>query len=140
MLARKTSQAILGVSRELINALDLVEDCFNRPGTKRLPRQAEKLLLFRFLDLFDRKITAALTAYLLLGLFATKYIGELQLQKLIDEAQTARFVDWPQAQANWTAAIEEARLLGKPQLTKKPNYNGNWQTHCKLRPRPPPLG
>ena len=100
--------------RELKSALALVSECLTNVNGRRLPRRAEKLLLFRFLDLFDKKITAALTAYLLLGLFATKYIGEMQLQKLIDEAQMARFVDWPQAQANYVAAIKQAEAIGKP--------------------------
>ena len=104
-------------ARELMSALTLVSDCFDSAlasKNKKLPRNAEKLLLFRFLDKFDRKITAALTAYLLLGLFATKYIGEIQLQKFIDEAQTARFFDWPQAQSNYKDAIKQATAIGKP--------------------------
>lgn len=104
-------------ARELMSALALVSDCFDSAlvsKNKKLPRNAEKLLLFRFLDKFDRKITAALTAYLLLGLFATKYIGETQLQKFIDEAQTARFVDWPHAQSNYKNAIKQATAIGKP--------------------------
>ncbi|MFA7338476.1 MAG: serine/threonine-protein kinase [Candidatus Obscuribacterales bacterium] len=104
-------------SRELMSALALVSECFDNAlssKSKKLPPKAEKLLLFRFLDRFDRKITAALTAYLLLGLFATKYIGETQLQKFIDEAQTARFVDWPHAQSNYKDAIKQATAIGKP--------------------------
>jgi serine/threonine protein kinase len=104
-------------ARELMSALALVSDCFDNALSSKntkLPRNAEKLLLFRFLDKFDRKITAALTAYLLLGLFATKYIGETQLQKFIDEAQTARFVDWPHAQSNYKDAIKQATAIGKP--------------------------
>ena len=104
-------------ARELMSALALVSDCFDNAlssKSKKLPPKAEKLLLFRFLDKFDRKITAALTAYLLLGLFATKYIGEIQLQKFIDEAQVARFVDWPHAQSNYKDAIKQATAIGKP--------------------------
>ena len=106
-----------GSVNELKRALNIIIECFDAAKiekVKRLPRKAEKLLLFRFLDRFDRKITAALTAYLLLGLFAVKYIGEIQLQKLIDEAQIARFVDWPLAQSNYKEAIKQAELIGKP--------------------------
>ena len=106
-----------GSVNELKSALNIIIECFDAAKiarVKRLPRKAEKLLLFRFLDRFDRKITAALTAYLLLGLFAVKYIGEIQLQKLIDEAQIARFVDWPLAQSNYKAAIKQGEAIGKP--------------------------
>lgn len=116
-LQKKASNRFTSV-RELMSALDLVADCFNHPGTRKLPRDAEKLLLFRFLNFFDKKITAILTAYLLLGLCATKYIGELQLQRYIDDGQLARNVDWPRAQTNFSAALSQADLLGKPPSLK----------------------
>lgn len=105
-----------------------MSDCFDNAlssKSKKLPPKAEKLLLFRFLDKFNRKITAALTAYLLLGLFATKYIGEIQLQKFIDEAQVARFVDWPHAQ--WKPkTLLNRRQQSESRLVYWPIFIGSW--------------
>ncbi len=40
--------------QELMNALNLVNDCICNGSTKKLPPKAEKLLLFRFIDLFRK--------------------------------------------------------------------------------------
>ncbi len=101
--------------RELSDALRLVSDCICDGSTRKLPHKAEKLLLFRFLDLFDKKIVACMFAYLILGLGSMKYLAEIQLQKYIDGAQLAVLAgNWPLAQSNWKLAIKQAESAKKP--------------------------
>jgi serine/threonine protein kinase len=116
-LQKKPSKRFRNI-HELVDALRLVNDCICGGSTKKLPRKAEKLLLFRFLEFFDKKIVACLFAYLLLGQLSIKYIGELQLQKFIDQAQMAKTWNFPLAQGYWRKAIQEAELLGKPPSLK----------------------
>jgi hypothetical protein len=100
---------------ELADALRLVSDCICAGSTRKLPHKAEKLLLFRFLDLFDKKIVACMFAYLILGLGSMKFLAELQLQKYIDGAQLAVMAgNWPLAQSNWKLAIKQAQWANKP--------------------------
>ena len=117
-LQRKPSKRF-GSARELAAALSMVQDCLLNGSKRRLPGKAERLLLFRFLDLFDRKIVACAFAYLCLGMFCVKYLGEIQLQKYIDEAQLA-LVDYnhDRAQNRWKAALRQAYLMGKPESLK----------------------
>ncbi len=100
--------------RELMDALRLVNDCIVDGSQRKLPRKAEKLLLFRFLDFFDKKILTCMSAYLILGLVSVAYIGELQLQKYIDEAQLAGALNVMMATSNWKAALKQAQLSNKP--------------------------
>ncbi len=101
--------------RELMDALRLVNDCIVDGSQRKLPRKAEKLLLFRFLDFFDKKILTCMSAYLILGLVSVAYIGELQLQKYIDEAQLAgNSLNVLMATSNWKAALKQAQLSNKP--------------------------
>ncbi|MBI2810516.1 MAG: tetratricopeptide repeat protein, partial [Candidatus Melainabacteria bacterium] len=101
--------------RELMDALRLVNDCIVDGSQRKLPRKAEKLLLFRFLDFFDKKILTCMSAYLILGLVSVAYIGELQLQKHIDEAQLAGgALNTLVATSNWKAALKQAQLSNKP--------------------------
>lgn len=100
--------------RELMDALRMVSDCICNGVTRKLPPRAEKLLLFRFLDFFDKKIVACMCAYLLLGLVCQKYVGELQLQKSIDDAQLAGRHHFPEASAAWRLALSQAEALHKP--------------------------
>ncbi len=104
-----------GSVRELSGALRLVNDCICGGSTRRLPAAAEKLLLFRFLDIFDRKIIACGFVYLLLGMLSVKFLGEMQLQKQIDAAQLAEMSgDQSRAQTHWKDAIRQADSMGKP--------------------------
>jgi serine/threonine protein kinase len=116
-LQKKPSKRFRNI-RELMDALRLVNDCICGGSKKKLPPKAEKLLLFRFLDIFDKKIVACMFAYLLLGLLSMKYIGELQLQKFIDEAQLARTWNPPLAQSYWRKAIQQAEWSDKPPSLK----------------------
>ncbi len=101
--------------RELMDALRLVDDCICGNSSKKLPPKAEKLLLFRFLDFFDRKIVACMFSYLLLGGLAVKYIGEIQLQKHIDQAQLSLMeANLVAAESSWKEAIAQADLSRKP--------------------------
>ncbi len=101
-------------TRELMDALRLVSDCIVNGNTRKLPPKAEKLLLFRFIDFFEKKIVVCMCTYLLLGLISFKYLGELQLQKYIDAAQLACGVNFPQATSNWKEALHVAQLSNKP--------------------------
>ena len=117
-LQKKPSKRFRNV-RELMDALRLVNDCICNGSTKKLPPHAEKLLLFRFLEFFDKKIVACLFSYLLIGGIAVKYIGEIQLQKNIDEAQLALLAsDYSLAQSRWKAAIQIAEACSKPESLK----------------------
>jgi serine/threonine protein kinase len=101
--------------REFMDALKLVNDCIVDGKAKKLPRKAEKLLLFRFLDLFDKKIVACAFIYLALGLASAKFVSEVQLQKNIDEGQLALIGgNLSLAQANWNSAINQAEIANKP--------------------------
>ena len=101
--------------RELMNALRLVNDCICNGDQKKLPPKAEKLLLFRFLDIFDKKIVACLFIYFTLGLCSAKYLAEVQLQKYIDQAQLAmQASNLDDAQSNWKAAIALSGFTNKP--------------------------
>lgn len=100
--------------RELLNALRLVNDCVSNGSTKKLPPKAEKLLLFRFLDLFGNKIAAAMTAYLILGFVSLRVIGEVNLQKHIDQATISVGFNDLRAKDNWISAIKQAEMLQKP--------------------------
>ncbi|MBX9695832.1 MAG: serine/threonine protein kinase, partial [Cyanobacteria bacterium] len=112
-LQKKPSKRFRNV-RELMDALRLVSDCICNGSRKKLPPKAEKLLLFRFLDFFDRKIVFCLSSYLILGMVSLKYIGELQLQKSIDAAQLAVLTDSRVAATSWKEALHQAQLLNKP--------------------------
>lgn len=116
--------------RELMDALRMVSDCICNGVTRKLPPKAEKLLLFRFLDFFDKKIVACLCAYLLLGLVCQKYLGELQLQKSIDDAQLAGRHHFPEATTAWRLALSQAEALHKP-----PSLQAelNWELADTLR-------
>jgi serine/threonine protein kinase len=104
-----------GSMRELKDGLRLVSDCICDGSKRRLPRKAEKLLLFRFLDFFDKKIVACMFAYLVLGLCSIKFVSELQVQKYIDAAQLAVMTgNWSLAQSNWKLAIQQAEWANKP--------------------------
>lgn len=117
-LQRKPAKRF-GNARELSSALQMVQDCLVNGSNKRLPSKAEKLLLFRFLDMFDRKIVACAFAYMCLGMICVKYLGEIQLQKDIDAAQLAMMSnDEDRAQERWKAALNQAYLLGKPASLK----------------------
>ncbi len=100
--------------RELVDALRMVSDCICNGVTRKLPPKAEKLLLFRFLDFFDKKIVVCMCAYLLLGLVCQKYMGELQLQKSIDAAQLAGSSHRPEESAAWKQALALSESLHKP--------------------------
>jgi serine/threonine protein kinase len=100
--------------RELMDALRLVNECISGGSSKRLPPKADRLLLFRFLDYFDKKIVAGMFAYILVAGVAFKFTGETQLQKYIDEAQFAKRQALPLAQEYWRAAIQQAESMGKP--------------------------
>jgi serine/threonine protein kinase len=100
--------------RELMDALRLVNECISGGSSRRLPPKAERLLLFRFLDYFDKKIVVGMFAYLLVAGVAFKFTGETQLQKYIDEAQFAKRQELPLAQEYWRAAIQQAESMGKP--------------------------
>jgi len=100
--------------RELMDALRLVNECISGGSSRRLPPKAERLLLFRFLDYFDKKIVVGMFAYLLVAGVAFKFTGETQLQKYIDEAQFAKRQALPLAQEYWRAAIQQAESMGKP--------------------------
>jgi hypothetical protein len=117
-LQRKPSKRF-GSARELASALSMVHDCLVNGSNRRLPSKAEKLLLFRFLDMFDRKIVACMFAYLCLGLCCVKYLGEIQLQKDIDAAQLAEMTqDKDRALNRWKAALQQATSIGKPASLK----------------------
>lgn len=100
--------------RELMDALRMVSDCICNGSTRKLPRKAEKLLLFRFLSFFDRKIVVCMCAYLLLGMICQRYLGELQLQKSIDQAQFAGERHKADAIGHWKTAIAQAAASHKP--------------------------
>ena len=100
--------------RELMNALQLVNDCICNGSTKKLPPKAEKLLLFRFLDLFGNKIAACATAYLIFGFVCMKVIGEVNLQKHIDQAALCAHLNDFKAKDSWKEAINQAKRLHKP--------------------------
>lgn len=100
--------------RELMHALRLVNDCICNGSTKRLPPKAEKLLIFRFLDLFGNKIAAGMTAYLILGFVCMRVIGEVNLQKHIDQATMSIGLNDLGARDNWKSAIQQAEWLHKP--------------------------
>lgn len=105
-----------GSVQELMGALSMVSDCISDGKTRRLPKKAEKLLLFRFLDLFGRQIHICFAIYIALILFSAKFVSEIQLQKFIDQAQVAvQNANWSVAQSNWRLAIQEARSANKPQ-------------------------
>lgn len=113
-LQKKPSKRFRNI-HELTDALRFVNDCICGDSRKKLPRKAEKLLLFRFLDYFDRKIFVCLFAYLLLGLCSVKFISELQLQKEIDLAQLASINgDAESACDHWNKAIWQATVSSKP--------------------------
>jgi hypothetical protein len=99
---------------ELMDALRLVNECISGGSSKRLPPKADRLLLFRFLDYFDKKIVVCMFAYILVAGVAYKFTGEAQLQKYIDEAQFAKRQALPLAQEYWRAAIQQAESMGKP--------------------------
>lgn len=104
-----------GSVRELQDALHLVLDCIAGDHTRKLPRRAEKLILFRFLDQFDKKIIACAVIYLTIGLASAKFVSEIQLQKYIDEGQLAVLSgNTSLAQADWSAAIHQAEISHKP--------------------------
>jgi len=101
--------------RELMDALKLVNDCIAGGESRKLPRKAEKLLLFRFLDLFDKKIVACAFIYLAVGLCSAKVFSEIQLQKNIDDGQLSLISgNLSLAQANWSSAIHQAEVAHKP--------------------------
>jgi serine/threonine protein kinase len=104
-----------GSVRELSNALKLVGDCICRGSSRKLPHKAEKLLLFRFLDFFDRKIVACAFAFLIAAQGSAKLGAELQLQKYIDAAQLAAMNgNLSLARSNWELAIQQAESANKP--------------------------
>ena len=100
--------------REFMNALSLVNDCICNGSTKKLPPKAEKLLIFRFLDLFGNKIAAGMTAYLILGFVCMRVIGEVNLQKHLDQASMSVGFNDLRAKDSWKAAISQAENLQKP--------------------------
>ncbi len=100
--------------RELMNALRLVNDCICNGSTKKLPPKAERLLMFRFLDLFGNKIATCATAYLIIGFASAKVIGEVNLQKHIDQAALCQSFNDKKATDSWIAAVKQAELLRKP--------------------------
>ena len=100
--------------RELMNALRLVNDCICNGSTKKLPPKAEKLLLFRFLDLFGNRIAACMTAYLILGFVCMRVIGEVNLQKHVDQATLSTHFNDLVSRSNWISAIKQAESLRKP--------------------------
>ncbi len=100
--------------RELMNALRLVNDCICNGSTKKLPAKAEKLLIFRFLDLFGNKLAMGMTAYLILGFACMRVIGEVNLQKHVDHASMSAGANDLHAKDSWKAAIKQAELLHKP--------------------------
>ncbi len=100
--------------RELMSSLRLVNDCICNGSTKKLPPKAEKLLLFRFLDLFGNKIAACMTAYLLLGFVCMRVIGEANLQKHVDQATLSTHFNDLVSRNNWISAIKQAEWLRKP--------------------------
>lgn len=100
--------------RELMNALQLVNDCICNGSTKKLPPNAEKLLIFRFLDLFGNKIAAGMTAYLILGFVCMRAMGELNLQKHIDQAAMMQNYNPQKSIDNWNSAIKQGEWLRKP--------------------------
>jgi len=120
--------------RELTGALQLVSDCVCGGNTRKLPPKAEKLLLFRFLDLFDKKITVALIALFLFVGVQAKLVAEVQLQKAINQAQLSRMRDpyifmplrgsikssfMPSdAVGDWREALRIAELANKPPSLK----------------------
>ncbi len=112
-LQKKPSKRFRNV-RELTDALRLVSDCICNGNTRKLPHKAEKLLLFRFLEFFDRKITIGLCAYLILGMVSLKYFGELQLQKSIDQAQLFSTLNPTLAITDWKVALRQAQESKKP--------------------------
>lgn len=112
-LQKKPSKRFRNV-RELTDALRLVNDCICNGSTRKLPHKAEKLLLFRFLEFFDRKITIGLCAYLILGMVCVKYFGELQLQKSIDQAQMFSTTNISLAITDWKTALSQAQQSQKP--------------------------
>jgi tetratricopeptide (TPR) repeat protein len=97
--------------RELMDALKLVNDCICGGSARKLPPKADKLLLFRFLDMFDKKIVACLSAYILLSGFIFKCVSEIQIQKDIDDAQVCAMNDG-RAQEYWKAALQHAQQNG----------------------------
>ncbi|MCC7532169.1 MAG: hypothetical protein IT342_26940, partial [Candidatus Melainabacteria bacterium] len=100
--------------RELMDALSLVNDCICNGSTKKLPPKAEKLLIFRFLDLFGNKIAAGMTAYLIFGFVCMRVIGEVNLQKHVDQAALSANFDDQRSKDNWISAIKQAEWLHKP--------------------------
>jgi hypothetical protein len=103
--------------RELMNALQLVNDCICNGSTKKLPPKAEKLLIFRFLDLFGNKIAAGMTAYLILGFVCMRAMGELNLQKHIDQAAMMQNYNPQKSIDSWKSAIKQGEWLRKPPST-----------------------
>lgn len=112
-LQKKPSKRFRNV-RELTDALRLVSDCICNGNTRKLPHKAEKLLLFRFLEFFDRKITIGLCAYLILGMVSLKYFEELQLQKSIDQAQLFSTLNPTLAITDWKVALHQSQESNKP--------------------------
>ncbi len=112
-LQKKPSKRFRNV-RELMQALSLVNDCICNGSTKKLPPKAEKLLIFRFLDLFGNKIAACMTAYLIVGFASMKVIGEVNLQKHLDQASLSQHFNNQRAIDNWKSAIKQAEWLRKP--------------------------
>jgi len=100
--------------RELDDALNLVRDCICGGSNRKLPPKAEKLLLFRFLDAFDKKIVASLCAYILVSGFTCKCISEIQIQKDIDDAQLCSMSDPSAARQYWQAAVHHAAAANAP--------------------------
>lgn len=123
---------------ELADALRLVSDCISHDKARKLPPKAERLLLFRFLDVFDAKIVACATLYIALALFATKAFAEFQLQRYIDNAQMAvSMEDWSLAQANWSAALHQAEWANKPQSLQAELHWALGDT-CRMQCQVPP--
>ncbi len=102
-LQEKPSKRFRNV-RELTTALRLVNECISGENTRKLPPTADRLLLFRFLDFFDKKIWTALFILFLLSGLSQRLLVEYQLQKALDQAMlhpydggNASVGDWEQA-------------------------------------------
>ncbi len=122
--------------RELMNALRLVNDCIVNGSTKKLPARAEKLLIFRFLDLFGNKIAAAMSVYLIIGFVCMRVIGEVNLQKHVDQAALLSPFNDRVAADNWISAIKQAELLKKPPSFMAALHHNLGQSYANMSTHP----
>jgi serine/threonine protein kinase len=120
--------------RELTTALRLVNECISGENTRKLPPTADKLLLFRFLDFFDKKIWMALFILFLISGLSQRFLVEYQLQKALDQAMLHAYDGGNASVGDWEQALRmayQANSQGKLKAELHENVGGGYEQQAQ---------